>query len=206
MSLRPVLAAVFLLCLVRPAHAADSLRCGSRIISVEALAAEILAACGEPSFRDVFSSRERTALNEIMESEQWTYNFGSNQLLRVLKLRNGTLVDIESDGYGFSERGPRRCLPGYVVEGLSKYRMVKICGEPVTRRVIRFEPEQRRKRGWHNDRHRSPRDDGEANFLEPVFREEWVYNFGSRHALKVVILENGMVKQVLNGERGFNSR
>ncbi|MGQ0501049.1 MAG: DUF2845 domain-containing protein [Panacagrimonas sp.] len=189
------------------AQAADSLRCGSRIISVEALAAEVLAACGEPSFRDVFSSREQTAVNEIMESEHWTYNFGSNQLIRILRLRHGTLVDIQSDGYGFPERGPRRCSPSVLVEGLSKYRMVKICGEPVTRRVIRFEPERPRSPGWHHDRRRHPHDDHRVNhFLEPVYREEWVYNFGSRYALKIVLLENGIVRHVMNGEHGFRPR
>ena len=137
MFLRSLLVAILLLRLPE-AGATDSMRCGSRIIAVEAPAAEILAACGQPSFRDVFSYPGPNLPGEIADAEQWTYNFGRNQLLHVLRLRNGRLADITTDGYGFPESDRGRCSPHTVTEGLSKYRLLRNCGEPLTRRNIGF--------------------------------------------------------------------
>lgn len=201
MLLRPLLAAFLLLACAPPAQAADSMRCGSRIISVEARAAEVLSACGEPDFRDVFSYGGQGLPNEISDSEQWTYNFGSNKLLHVLKLRNGRLIDIETEGYGF-RKGTQRCSPTSIVDGLSKYRLLESCGEPFTRRQVGFitahKPSQQRQYGGLST--------SRGHYPVEVFREEWVYNFGSRYFLKVVILDDGAVADVQNGERGFDPR
>lgn len=182
------------------ARAADSLRCGSRLVTVEARAAEILAACGEPDFRDVFSYPGVSGVGVIGDVEQWTYNFGPNQLLRVLKLRNGLLIDIESDGYGFHRDSRPRCDPAALTEGLSKFRLVRSCGEPLTRRNLGYVPTiQPRQRQRHGGLSRS-----HGYGASDVFREEWVYNFGSRYLLKVVTLEDGVVADVQNGDRGFD--
>lgn len=219
MFTRPIFVALLWLACAGEAPAADSLRCGSRLISVEALAAELLAACGEPSFRDVFAYvgpqglRERfpgdAGSNVIADDEQWTYDFGPNQLLRVLKIRNGRLVSIDSDGYGFHAASDRRCQSNDIAQGLSKYRLLKICGEPFTRRYLGLvQSLQQRNRsrlggslGGHRGYGRS------ADFFPvEVYREEWVYNFGSRNFLRVVTLEDGVVANVDNGERGSDLR
>jgi len=119
MFARPLLAAIALLAVGTGAQAGDSMRCGSRIVSVEARAADVLAACGEPDFRDVYSYPGPASSSEIADSEQWTYNFGRNQLLQVLKLRNGRLVDIRTDGYGFPQDSTRGCASDDIVDGLS---------------------------------------------------------------------------------------
>lgn len=62
-------------------QASDAIRCGSRLVTVESRAADILAACGEPDFRDVQSYGGLGLPDEIAESERWTYNFGSNKRL-----------------------------------------------------------------------------------------------------------------------------
>src|SRR5690606_33856586 len=90
-------------------QAADSMRCGSRVISVEARAAELLAACGEPAYRDVWTLQRGGSW--VSDQEQWYYNFGSSQLLRVVSLRNARIVDIDSDGYGFNDAVTPRCEP-----------------------------------------------------------------------------------------------
>lgn len=183
-----------------PAHAADAIRCGSRIISVEARAADILSACGEPDFRDVRSYPGPRDPGEIAESEQWTYNFGSNQLLQVLTLRNGRLVEIETDGYGFAKTGSKYCAPESINHGLSKYRLLTSCGEPLTRRNLGFvqalRPRQQRSYGGLST--------SRGYYPVEVYREEWVYNFGTRYFLKVVTIDDGVVSEVENGERGFN--
>ncbi|HKY90124.1 MAG TPA: DUF2845 domain-containing protein [Nevskiaceae bacterium] len=192
--------ALLLLLGAGPSWAGDSMRCGSRLIAVEARAAEILAACGEPSFRDVFTYPGVAAPGEIAGSEQWIYNFGPNQLLRILKIRDGQLIDIETDGYGFSPGGDGRCDPSDIVEGLSKYRLMRACGEPLTRRVLGYVSSYG-ERSYYN------RGARRRNFFPTeVYREEWVYNLGSRNFLKVVTLEDGVVADVENGDRGFDRR
>ena len=202
MFLRPAFAAFALLATIAPAQSSDSIRCGSRIVSVEARAADVLAACGEPDFRDVFSYDARGGPGTVSDSEQWTYNFGRNQLLQVLTLRHGRLTNIENDGYGFPKTGAQRCSSSSIVDGLSKYRLLASCGEPLTRRDIGYvtalKPLQQRRYGGVTR--------SRGHYPVEVFREEWVYNFGSSYFLKVVTLEDGIVAEVENGDRGFNAR
>lgn len=187
-----------------PAPAGDSMRCGSRIVTVEAHAADILAACGEPDFRDVFSWPPPRVPGELADVEQWTYDFGRNQLLYVLKLRHGRLVSIRTDGYGFASPAPPhgRCQSEDIVEGLSKYRLLATCGEPFTRRALGYVPtlaprHRHHLGGWSHSHGHVPVE---------VFREEWVYNFGSSRFLRVVTLDDGVVADVENGARGFSPR
>lgn len=202
MFLRPLLVFLALLATDPQVAASDALRCGSRIVSVEAHAAEVLAACGEPAFRDVYARAGSDHAGEIADHEQWTYNFGRNQLLQVLRLRNGRLVDIRTDGYGFPVAAARRCDASILVEGLSKYRLLSHCGEPLTRRALGFrvalQPRHRQRYGgWSTTRGQVPVE---------VYREEWVYNFGSQQFLRILTLDDGVVSEVQNGERGFNPR
>jgi hypothetical protein len=185
-------------------YAADSMRCGSRLVSVEDRAAEILAACGEPDDREVHSYPGVADAREIAEVERWTYNFGPNQLLHVLKLRHGRLVDIETDGYGFRPGQADRCDPSALVEGLSRFRLVRSCGPPLTRRNLGYVQTYR---PLPRDPYAGPRSRGtRGGYAVEVHREEWVYNFGSRYLLKIVTIEDGVVTEVDNGDRGFDPR
>ena len=179
-----------------PSAAGDSMRCGSRLVSVEARAAELLTACGEPAYRDVWSLQPLVD-GALAEHEEWTYNFGSQQLLRTIRLRNGRVIDIASDGYGFAERPPeqRRCAAESLVEGLSKYRLLMQCGAPLTRRAQPVLVQQRLPAP-------SAGTSAFRTVLLPVFREEWVYDFGPNLFMRVLTLDNGRVVQVDNGARG----
>jgi hypothetical protein len=200
MSMRSGVLLIVLAALVPPASAADSMRCASRIVTVEARAAEVIAACGMPAFRDAYPLPGFDPRG-IAEVEQWTYNFGRNQLLHVLRLRHGRLVDIRTDGYGFAP-GSLRCDANAIVDGLSKYRLLTACGEPLTRReigrVVSLQPRHRHRHGGFTT--------SRGHVPIEVWREEWVYNFGPNAFLKVLRIEDGMVTQVENGERGFHAR
>ena len=93
---------------------ADSMRCGKRVISTGATKAKVLVTCGEPILREVveergsaqtdggiqrFGSRDSpfsfSRTFTITTVEQWTYNLGSNQFLRILSFEGGKLVSIE---------------------------------------------------------------------------------------------------------------
>lgn len=177
-----------------PAQAAGSLRCGSRLVSEGERAADLLAVCGEPAFRDSWGYPQAQG-NLLAENEEWTYNLGPHQLLRVIRLRNGRIIEIGSDGYGFHESATRRCDSAVLVPGLSKYRLLSRCGSPLTRKAIGLlRPLDRRGRPLPQYR----------NAYEPVYREEWVYNFGSRQLMRILTLEDGRIVDVESGNRGFD--
>lgn len=196
-------AGILALCIALPAWAGGSMRCGARLAQEEDLAAELLAACGEPSLRDRFALQAPNG-TYVADTEVWTYDFGPQQLLRLVTLRDGQITNIETDGYGFvRESKPlRRCESRHVVPGLSKYRLTMLCGEPVTRRSesalksLYARPEiYRRDRDPYAYRNQ---------YVTPVYREEWVYNFGSRSPMRRVTLEDGRVTDVESIDRGFD--
>ncbi|NGY06037.1 DUF2845 domain-containing protein [Solimonas terrae] len=186
---------VLLLLLPLPSRAADSMRCGSRIASVGMTAAELLAVCGDPSYRDVWAQPGGYGGGYLGNVEEWTYNFGSSQLLRVLRFRQGRLLSIDDDGYGFATDGPGDCSQSGIVRGMSKYRLLMQCGDPVTKVAdVVQAPVDRYDRGY--DLRRS------YNSWEIVYREEWVYNFGRGRLMRIVHLDNARVTDVEFGDRG----
>lgn len=171
------------------ALAAGSMRCGSRIVNDGMRDIEVLGACGEPDFRDV----QTPSADWIGDRQEWTYNFGSSQLLRIVRLRNGKVTDIDSDGYGFDGVPQPPCNPLDIVPGLSKFRLSLRCGAPATRRSMSLLVPLRETQAASSPQH-----------VVPLVREEWVYNFGSSFLLRIVTLENGRVSDVRNGDRGFD--
>jgi hypothetical protein len=100
-------ASLALLLAVAPAHA---FRCGTRIITRGDPADKILRFCGEPvsvqtrlSQRAYFADRWRRypGYVEDVVIEEWTFNFGPHQLIRVVRLENGYVEEIKHLGYGY---------------------------------------------------------------------------------------------------------
>ena len=99
--------AVLLLAAAAPAHA---FRCGSRIITRGDHADKILRYCGEPvavttrlkqrSYVTEHGVVLRGALEEVVV-EEWTYNLGPRQFMRVVRLENGYVEEIKYLGYGY---------------------------------------------------------------------------------------------------------
>jgi len=191
-----------LLVLAPAAQAADTLRCGSRLVSVGELAAKVEALCGRPAYKDVEGGAYARGYDAA--EELWTYNFGPNRLLQQLRFRDGRLDSIHSGGYGFNADEPGHCGPSTIVAGLSKYELLHDCGEPISKRaetvlvpLVRDGPVYRRPDGVYAY---------QGGYQREVFREHWVYNFGANYFLRDVTLENGKVIDVEDGERGFNPR
>ena len=186
--------ALLSLSMVPVAHAAGTVHCGSRIVAEGDTASKLIAACGEPAYRDVWSLYP-LAYGVIADVEEWYYNFGPNLLMRIVHLHAGKIEEIDSDGYGYTDPSEPSCVGSDITEGLSKYRLLLECGEPLTRRVVStYEPYN----GGYNGRHHG------RNSFEAVFREEWVYNFGSGSLMRAVTLENGRVVYVRQTDRGFD--
>jgi hypothetical protein len=87
----------------------ETLRCGGRLVRAGVSMWDVLADCGPPSGRgpvervvtlqqiDDLSWREM-----VIEFEQWSYDRGSNEFVRMLTFRNGLLVTVQLGGYGAS--------------------------------------------------------------------------------------------------------
>lgn len=90
-----------------PAHA---FRCGTRIITEGDRAEKLLRYCGEPASVQSHHAQRAfvTDFGRILPGyvedvliEEWTYNLGPNQLIRVVRLENGVVADIRQLGYGY---------------------------------------------------------------------------------------------------------
>ena len=103
----------FLLVVVLGAFpSAEAFRCNARIVSVGEQKFDILAKCGEPTFRDwreeaVTETFYDPLLKRIVKHkahilvEEWTYNLGPHNLLYILQFENSKLVKIRTGGYGY---------------------------------------------------------------------------------------------------------
>ncbi len=92
----------------------DSLRCGSRLVSTGDSKFKVRQICGEPADVSVIGTmrQPRMWMHDFewfwldppwayVTVEVWTYNYGSNKLMRELRFEGEELVDIRSTSYGF---------------------------------------------------------------------------------------------------------
>ncbi|MEO8464582.1 MAG: DUF2845 domain-containing protein [Gammaproteobacteria bacterium] len=105
---RTVVACAVLLAAL-PAYA---FRCGTRVITAGDPADKVLHFCGTPisvqtrraerPYVDQFgrSSLSRTLIEEVV-IEEWTYNLGPQQFMRVVRIENGRVVEVTPLGYGY---------------------------------------------------------------------------------------------------------
>jgi hypothetical protein len=89
--------------------AADSMRCGSKLMTTGDPSAKVEALCGPPvgiERREIMRSYSYHRGIPVRGSfevsvEFWTYNFGPNKLMYRLRFEDGLLVDVETLGHGF---------------------------------------------------------------------------------------------------------
>ncbi|NMZ83114.1 DUF2845 domain-containing protein [Pseudomonas mandelii] len=82
--IRQVLISLTLALAASQASAADTLRCGSQLVSVGDRSSEVLQKCGEPVGRDLLGYKRSANRREEFQVEEWTYgpNGGMYQYLR----------------------------------------------------------------------------------------------------------------------------
>ena len=86
---------------------ADSFSCGGGIISNDDRKADVVAKCGDPDFRDSHqeevTQRWDRNMNEkiYITVEEWTYNLGPSQFMRIVVLKNGRVAEIRTGNYGY---------------------------------------------------------------------------------------------------------
>jgi Protein of unknown function (DUF2845) len=93
--------------------AADSFRCGTKLVTDGDSTDKVAALCGPPTDvqrREVLQRPVRwyrgrpyyTSFEPVLiPIEYWTYNLGPAKLMRRLKFEDGLLVDVETLGHGY---------------------------------------------------------------------------------------------------------
>lgn len=93
--------------------ATTSLRCGNDLVRVGDSKPAVLAACGEPDFREQSSTTTRGIDDGVVNLttrvlERWFYDCGANAFMKALVFEGGILRSVEvSDDRG---SGPTRCF------------------------------------------------------------------------------------------------
>jgi len=91
------------------AASADSMRCGSKLMSDGDPIDKVEALCGPPAAierREIlrpYGYYRGVSVHSSYEVsvELWTYNFGSSKLMYRLRFEDGLLVDVETLGHGY---------------------------------------------------------------------------------------------------------
>lgn len=95
---RPLPLAFCLLLLAGTAHGSSTLRCESKLISLEDSSGEVLAKCGEPRSRDMLGYREILddyGFRQEVQVEEWVYGPRSG-MYHYLKFEGNRLKKIDS--------------------------------------------------------------------------------------------------------------
>ncbi len=173
---------------------AASFRCGTKLVTNGNTKAEVFRKCGEPSWRqdytqEWFAGHEHDLLTvKIVATEQWTYNLGPQKLMRHLTFKNGTLVSIQTGDYGFIRKTPERhCRPEDLTLKLSTTEVLSRCSEPYFRDT-------------RQDRRVTILDG--ARVITSITIDEWTYDFGPTHFMRILTFENGELVDIRMGEKG----
>ena len=107
--------------LLVPLQTAWAFRCGARLVSIGDTRREVLDKCGSPTWVDswvedrVFRGSGRAMIDKgrnftyqvpvrtivQVTIEEWTYNPGPTQFIRILRFENSRLIEIETGEYGY---------------------------------------------------------------------------------------------------------
>lgn len=85
----------------------SNVQCGERVLAIKDLQPEVIAKCGEPTYKDktkkqiIKKGPNGEKIKITINIEKWTYNFGPDYLILILEFRNGKLVSIKNGGFGY---------------------------------------------------------------------------------------------------------
>ncbi|WP_336366078.1 DUF2845 domain-containing protein [Marinobacter sp. C2H3] len=173
---------LFVLVAVTPTSQA-ALRCGSSLVSEGDWPVEVEERCGKPDYVATYPTATLPGLGVVQSEEHWYYNPGPQRFIRRLVFRNGSLVRIDSLGYGFTVSVNPRCDLGTLRSATNEYELMARCGPPVSKRTE-----------WQV----APTESGHygSQAALPVLIQEWLYDLASNQFRKVVTLRNGEVVDI----------
>jgi hypothetical protein len=165
-------------------------------IASQTSANDVVAACGEPSFRDSWGMVSAIPQpNVIAPVEEWYYNPGPNGEIKVLRLVNGRVNGTTQDGAGFDTRqAALPCDASTLAPGVSKYRVISACGEPVSRDAYVVDPKAEAPGAVTFSKGNALIDGDVKNGKVAVYREQLAFNIDG--GVKNVTVQNGHVLNV----------
>lgn len=171
--------------------AADSISCDGGIVSLGESRLDLYAKCGPPALEEVEPMLATAIVDPSLVIERWTYNFGPQRFIRVVSLRGGKVIAIETGGYGHAlPDAPRdapagvaavpraRCASDAVHIGDRTFEVLTKCGEPAYRDL----------------RH------GKA-----AVGEVWTYDFGRQSFVRFLEFEGGRIMRIRTGSYGYSN-
>jgi|SRR5579884_145054 len=152
------------------------LACDEPAVSIGQTKDEVKIKCGAPSWIEKRKERVRRSngRHASLLIEEWYYNLGPQEFIRILQFESGRLARIDTGGYGWTANGPvdfgceRTVLP----TGVSKMEVRARCGKPTT---------VRKKEGPY---------------------EVWRYNLGSSRFVRVFQFQGGRLVDIQTGDYG----
>ncbi len=196
-NVQRVVVLLILTVLYSSSSVADSMRCGTRLVTTNDTKAEVLIRCGTPDWRDQWSEKfieDFAGLHErriSVERERWIYNFGPQKFLRFLVFKNGRLMTISTGSHGYRKdsRLPVHCDTDILDTGLSQYEVLQRCGEPFFRDSRTEEVFDSISRG--------------SRRLVERRIDEWTYNLGPTRFMRILTFNNGRLEEIVSGSKGF---
>jgi hypothetical protein len=177
---------------------AASFTCTGGIISAGDSRTDLIMKCGEPDRKDshneeIVERTDREITRKIyITVEEWTYDLGPRQFMRIVTIKNGTISDIRTGGYGHpkqNEAEQRECGGRVISVGDVKSEVLAKCGEPA---VKDSRQEELREKSGEDREHRVF-----------VTIEEWTYDFGPNRFMRIITFRNGTVSDIRTGGYGY---
>ena len=196
--IRPFFLRIILVAFLFPTlSSADSISCDSGIVSSGDSAVNLIMKCGQPEWKDSHQEESTDQFNPNLKQrtyitvEEWTYNFGPQQFMRIVTLRNGVVAGVRTGQYGTSKdrRPPAPACDDRVLSvGDTKADILVKCGEPFYK-------------SSHHEELKEKFDDSSSRKVI-VTVEEWTYNFGPRQFMRIITFRNGIVADIRTGDYG----
>lgn len=169
-------------CAALTAADAAAMRCGGQLIGEGDRSYEVRRACGPPQAIESLDRGHHG--RHAPHEETWYYDLGERRLLRVLSFRDGELRRIETRGRGAVADSAREgaCRPTEIRPGMTRYELVRRCGEPAERTHR------------HVLRKAFPRT--HPHLVQEVLVEEWFYDFERTYLPRRLRLVDGEVVDI----------
>lgn len=177
------------------ANAALGAPCQGKTVITGDTPEEVTAKCGEAALKEhrvvLIEETDRSGTRRITTTiDEWTYDFGPEELMPLYRFENGKLADSRIVGYGrLRDINQDTCRNGQLLAvGDSTVDAYIKCGEPLAREK--------------QDDKSTETIEGETKRRTTVPVVEWTYRYGPNMPGYTLRFENGIVTDIRTREFG----
>jgi hypothetical protein len=180
---------------------AGTINCNGGIVSVGDSRVNLVIKCGEPDWKDSHEEEiikrfnNKSKRKKIITKEEWTYNFGPSQFMRIITIKNGKVADIRTGGYGSRKAEkpqPHEFSDRIVSIGESSGEVIAKWGEPAARNTRQEKLKERLS-------------DGKFRTIT-ITIDEWTYNLGPNRFMRILTFKNGKLTDINTGGYGYDRK